>query len=255
MDQQNKDLISIIMPAYHAEKTLTMAVESVISQTYPNWELIIIDDASGDRTWEIANTFAQRDSRIRLLRNEGNCGVSETRVRGLQAAQGQWIALLDSDDAWKPDKLQKQLTLASQTGAQLVFTGSAFMRSDGSNINWVLQVPQTISYRKLLKQNLISNSSVLVRKDCYQRHQFIGDDLHEDFVCWLGFLRAGGIARGINEPLLIYRVSSNSKSGNKLRSAAMTWRSYRTVGLHILAAAYYMVWYTLSGLMKHRHLK
>jgi teichuronic acid biosynthesis glycosyltransferase TuaG len=95
----------------------------------------------------------------------------------------------------------------------------------------------------------------LVRKDCYQRHQVIGDDLHEDFVCWLGFLRAGGIARGINEPLLIYRVSSNSKSGNKLRSAAMTWRSYRTVGLHILAAAYYMVWYTLSGLMKHRHLK
>lgn len=255
MARKNQELISIIMPAYNADKTLAMAVESVLSQTHPHWELIIIDDASCDRTWEIANIFAQQDHRIRPLRNEKNCGVSGTRVRGLEAARGQWIALLDSDDAWKPDKLEKQVALAEQTGAQLVFTGSAFMRVDGSAIDWILHVPKTTSYRKLLKQNLISNSSVLIRKDCYECHQVIGDDLHEDFVCWLRFLRAGGIACGIDEPLLIYRVSSNSKSGNKLRSAVMTWRSYRAVGLNFIASAYYMVWYTVSGILKHRHFK
>ena len=249
------ELVSIIMPAYNAGKTLPQAVDSVLAQTYSRWELIIIDDASRDDTWEIACAYTSRDSRVRVLRNEKNCGVSETRNRGLQAAQGQWLAFLDSDDAWETDKLRKQMVLASRQGVQLVFTGSAYMDARGDRLDWVLHVPETIGYRKLLKQNLISNSSVLIRKEQYEKHQLIASDIHEDFVCWLGFLRAGGMAYGIDEPLLIYRLSPSSKSGNKLRSAQMAWRSYRSIGLGVMESLYYMAWYTITGIRKHRHLR
>jgi teichuronic acid biosynthesis glycosyltransferase TuaG len=255
MTNKENEMISIIMPAYNAEKTLGAAIESVISQTYPCWELIVVNDASRDGTNEIAQAYAAGDQRIRVLCNEKNCGVSETRLRGLQASRGQWIALLDSDDAWAPDKLKKQMDVANAANAKLIFTGSGYMDENGNRIDWMLHVPEKIVYRKLLKQNLISNSSVLIRKECYQEHLCIADGAHEDFVCWLRFLRTGETAYGIDEPLLIYRVSSGSKSGNKLHSAQMAWRAYRIVGLSIPETLYYMVWYTITGILKHRHLK
>ncbi len=253
MEQQ--ELVSIIMPAYNAASTIACAIDSVLSQTYQQWELVVINDASSDDTAEIASAYAARDSRIRVLCNEQNMGVSETRRRGMQAAHGRWLALLDSDDAWQPDKLEKQMRIAGEGRAQLVFTGSSYMDSHGNPREWVFHVPETITYRKLLKQNVISNSSVLIRKDWYERSILNADDIHEDFVCWLRFLREGGIACGIDEPLLIYRLSPGSKSGNKLRSARMAWRSYRLIGLSLPEAAYYMSWYSVTGVLKHRHLR
>lgn len=114
--------MSVIMPAYNAEKYIEEAISSVVSQTHENWELLILDDCSTDRTVEIAERFAGLDARIRLLRNPQNMGVAKTRNRGLDLAQGEWIALLDSDDVWHRDKLEKQLALAAQAGAELVYT-------------------------------------------------------------------------------------------------------------------------------------
>ena len=254
MDSRS-ELVSIIMPAYNAEKTLPQAVASVLEQTYQNFELIIIDDCSTDATVDLAQRFCQQDSRIRLLENGHNRGASSTRHRGVDQAQGCWIAFLDSDDAWAPDKLEKQMALQASTGADLVFTGSAFMDSEGSVKDWTLHVPPTISYRQLLKQNLISNSSVLVRKEEYLKCECLCDGLHEDFVCWLRMLRSGAQARGIDEPLLIYRLSPSSKSGNKLKAAKMNWRAYRSAGLSLPAAVYYMGFYTVKSILKYRHLK
>ena len=249
------DLVSIIMPAYNAEKTLSQAVSSVLEQTYRNYELIIIDDCSTDGTLALAQNFCDRDPRIRLLQNESNCGTSQTRHHGIGQARGRWLAFLDSDDAWAAEKLEKQIALQKQSGADLVFTGSAFMDSESAPKDWTLHVPETIGYRKLLKQNLISNSSVLVRKDRYLECECMCDGLHEDFVCWLRLLRSGAQARGIDEPLLIYRLSPSSKSGNKLKAAKMNWRAYRAAGLCIPTAAYYMGFYAVNSLLKYRHLK
>lgn len=254
MDPQ-RELISVIMPAYNAKKTLPMAVRSVLAQSWKNLELIIIDDCSTDETASLAQSFSQADPRVRVLRNETNSGASITRHNGVAAARGQWLAFLDSDDAWAETKLEKQMAVQKQRDADLVFTGSAFMDSESNAKSWTLHVPDTIHYRKLLKQNLISNSSVVVRKDRYVECEYLGEGLHEDFVCWMRMLRGGALACGIDEPLLIYRLSPNSKSGNKLKAAKMNWNAYRAAGLCVPEAAYYMVFYTINSLRKYKNLK
>lgn len=246
-------LISIIMAAYNAEKTIGMAISSVLAQTYTNWELIVVDDCGKDDTVAVVRSFD--DQRIRLIHNPCNKGVSYTRQHGVQEAKGEWIAILDSDDAWEENKLEKQAVLQKQKNARLIFTASRFMNANGEPIDWILQAPEEISYRQLLKQNLVSNSSTLVKKDLYQEHYVMGDGMHEDFACWLNILRTGEKAYGINEPLLIYRLSSSSKSGNKFKAAKMNWKTYRAVGLNVFSASYYMVWYVIKGVLKYRHLQ
>ena len=252
MDVQQPQ-VSIIMPAYNAEATLVAAVESALAQSFRDFELIIVNDCSTDTTAALMDELARRDSRIRPLHNDTNTGASRSRYRAAEAARSQWLAFLDSDDLWTADKLEKQLPLTRQ--ADLIFTASAFVDHQGRRRDWMLHAPQTVSYRKLLKQNIISNSSVLLRRELYLRHACLEDGLHEDFVCWMRLLRAGAVAKGIDEPLLIYRLSPSSKSGNKLKAAKMNWRAYRAAGLNVIDAAWNMVFYTVNSLLKYRHLK
>lgn len=249
------ELISIIMAAYNAERTIESAIRSILSQTYTNWELLVINDCSKDSTAAIVTTLASSDSRIRLLNNETNSGVSVSRKKGMEVATGTWIAVLDSDDMWAPDKLEKQLALAHKTGAELIFTGSSFIDNDGNPIDWQLHVPERLSYHELLKQNLVSNSSVLVKSALYKQFYAVGDEMHEDFAIWLGITKTGRDAYGLDEPLLIYRLANASKSSNKVKAAKMNWNTYRYVGLNPIAAGYYMCWYVVKGLLKYRHLK
>lgn len=248
-------LISIIMAAYNAENTIGQAITSVIQQTYADFELIIINDCSTDRTVDVINEFIKKDARIRLINNSKNMGVSYTRKHGLDESKGSWIAILDSDDLWLPEKLAKQVEFQKKNNADLLYTGSGFMNVDGKQINWKLNVPEVITYRQLLKQNILSNSSALVRKDLYEKYYAVGDDMHEDFAIWLQILRNGIKAYGINEPLLIYRLDDKSKSGNKLKAAMMNWNTYRYIGLNVLEAAYYEFWYAINGLCKYKHFR
>ena len=247
------ELISIIMAAYNAEATIRQAIESVLAQTYKNFELIVINDCSKDRTGEIVRSF--NDPRVRLVTNEKNSGVSITRHNGVKTAAGEWIAILDSDDMWTPDKLEKQVELQKATGAEVLYTGSAFIHEDGSPVDWILHVPTELTYKMLLKQNLLSNSSSLVKKELFLANEIMEDGSHEDFACWLKILRTGRMAYGVDEPLLIYRLTTTSKSGNKLHAAKMNWRTYRAIGLNPVTAAYYMCWYTLNGLKKYKNLR
>ncbi len=247
--------VSIITAAYNAEKTIETCIKSVLAQSYTNWEMLVINDCSKDRTAQIVRDFMKTDDRIRLIENETNLGVSFSRKIGMENACGEWIAVLDSDDAWTSDKLEKQISLANSTGAELVFTGSAFMDDDGEKLGWQLHVPNVLTYRELLKQNLVSNSSVLVKKELYQKHYAVGDNMHEDFAIWLAITKQGKKAYGIDEPLLIYRLARDSKSSNKIKAAQMNWKTYRYVGLNPISAAYYMCWYVAKSLLKYRHLK
>lgn len=246
-------LISIVMAAYNASKTIEKAIRSVINQTYRNWELLVVNDCSMDNTVEVVKEFS--DPRIRILSNSKNSGVSLTRHHGFAEAKGEWIAILDSDDAWKPTKLEEQVKRQISTKGKLLFTGSTFMDMNGKPIDWTLHAPEEITYKELLKQNLVSNSSVLVKCDILLKNEVINDGLHEDFACWLKILRSGEIAYGVDKPLLIYRISQVSKSGNKLKSAKMNWNTYRYVGLNVFSSFRYMVSYTLNGLKKYRNLK
>ena len=248
-------LVSIIMAAYNAEKTIELAIESVLNQTYSNFELLVINDCSKDGTAKLVEDFSAKDNRVRLISNEKNSGVSFTRKHGLEEANGSWIAILDSDDAWAPEKLEKQIELQNRTNADLLFTGSAFMDSESRPIDWYLHAPAEATYRQLLKQNVLSNSSALVRKELYAKHYAVGDGMHEDFAIWLSILKDGKKAYGVDEPLLIYRIAKSSKSGNKIKAAKMNWNTYRYVGLNVVEAAYYEAWYMFKNVMKYANLK
>ena len=203
----------------------------------------------------LVENIMARDNRVRLIYNKENSGVSYTRKHGLEEAKGAWIAILDSDDIWAPEKLEKQIILQKKMNADLLFTGSAFMDSDGQPIDWYLHAPSEVTYRHLLKQNVLSNSSSLVRKELYEKYYAVGDGMHEDFAVWLGILKEGKKAYGVDEPLLTYRIAKSSKSGNKIKAAKMNWNTYRYIGLNPLSAFYYECWYVVKGLMKYKNLK
>ena len=181
MTSRDFGLVSVIMAAYNAEKTIEQSINSVLNQTYPAVELLVVDDYSQDRTVKLVENIMARDNRVRLIYNKENSGVSYTRKHGLEEAKGAWIAILDSDDIWAPEKLEKQIILQKKMNADLLFTGSAFMDSDGQPIDWYLHAPSEVTYRHLLKQNVLSNSSSLVRKELYEKYYAVGDGMHEDW--------------------------------------------------------------------------
>lgn len=245
--------ISVVIPCYNAEKTLGRTVDSVLAQSYKNIEIILVDDVSKDSTLNIAREYEKKDSRIRVIAKDVNGGVARARNDGVKAASYPWIAFVDSDDYWTADKLDKQIAVVeSDPSVGIVFTGSAFISDEGKMFDYTLQVPEKITYNELLSQNLISCSSVLVKKELMERNPMPTDkDIHEDFATWLAVLKESKFAVGINEPLLIYQISSKSKSGNKLYAVKMQWRTYRCAGVGFFKAAKHFVIYAYRSLKKY----
>ena len=254
--KQSFGLISVVIPAYNAEKTIEKTIRSVIGQTYSDIEVLIVDDSSQDGTVKKAASYAKRDNRIKVFQNKSNMGVAWTRNRGVKEAKGEWIAFLDSDDTWEPSKLEKQTDILQKNPlCPLCFTGSAFENDEGIRSGYILSVPKQVKYNDLLKQNLISCSSVLVKKEALVAFPMKSDPMiHEDLATWLKILKNGDKAIGIDEPLLIYRVSSQSKSGNKLRAAQMQWKTYQVDGIGYLKSIRYFFIYAGRNIKKYLHI-
>lgn len=256
MESEGNLKISVVMPAYNAESFIEDAVNSVLAQTFEDYELIIIDDCSRDKTYELIEGFARNNSKIRVYRNEKNSGVSFTRNFGISVAKGEWIAFLDSDDMWRPEKLEKQLSLFKEhPNAVITYTGSSFIDFEGTAFSYNLPAVPVMTYKHLLKSNLLSCSSVMVKKDVIERIKMGHDKMHEDYSAWLQILREYKYAYGINEPLLIYRISKNSKSANRIKSARMIYNSYRYVGYNLIIAALFMLRYSIFSIKKRKHIK
>lgn len=248
--------VSVVMPAYNAEKYIEEAVRSVLRQTWTDFELLIVDDCSRDATAEIARRLAGEDGRIVLLQNPQNSGVSASRNAGVARARGKWIAFLDSDDLWREDKLEKQLALLEARGdAVLGYTASAFMDEAGGRYAYVMEAQAETAYETLLRKNLLSCSSVMVRRDVMLRYPMGGDGMHEDYAAWLLILREARCAYGLNEPLLIYRLREGSKSGSRVRSARMLFCSYRYVGYPVFHAGLLTLRYMGHSLSKRRKIR
>ncbi len=247
--------VSVVMPAYNAEAYIEAAVHSVLRQTWTDFELIVVDDCSQDATVDIVRKLAKEDRRITLLQNTQNSGASASRNTGIVYANGEWIAFLDSDDLWREDKLRKQLALLEQhPDAVLSYTASAFIDEAGREYSYVMEAEPETTYKTLLRKNLLSCSSVMVRRDVMLRHPMGGDRMHEDYAAWLLILRETRCAYGLNEPLLVYRLRRQSKSGGRLHSAEMIYRSYRYVGYPALQAAALTVRYAKHSLSKRRKI-
>lgn len=244
-------MISIVMPAYNAGKYIKDAIESVVRQSYTDWELIIVDDCSGDKTKEIAESCG--DERIRVFSNTANMGAAGSRNKGIRLAQGDCIAFLDADDCWDEYKLEKQAAL----NADFSFTGSGFIDETGEQIDYVLHVPSVVNFEKLLGQNVISNSSVVIKKELIEGYPFPEHvkNIHEDYAVWLSILRTGITAQGIDEPLLKYRVIDSSKSSDKRNAALMNWNVYRYLKLSYPKSIISEVRYAVNGIKKWREIR
>ena len=250
------DLISVIMPAYNCEKYIAEAIQSVLNQTYIDFELIIIDDCSKDNTLDIIKDFKSKDSRIKVYESSENSGVSKTRNRGIFESSGEWVAFLDSDDIWDNKKLEKQIKYAKKINAGFVFTGVSYIDENGNKYTGIFDAPVRVSYKELLKQNVISCSSVMIKKSYFSDFniKMENDDIHEDFCAWLKILRNIDFAYGVNEPLLIYRISKKSKSGNKIKSLKMAYKTYRFINISRIKSCLLMFFYIVRNLKKYRNI-
>ncbi len=216
--------ISVVIPVHNGEKTLGAALESVLGQDR-DIEVIIVNDGSTDGTDAIIKSYYNKTpSIITYITLPSVMGVAFARNRGVEEAKGKYTAFLDADDEWQKGKLKAQVSLMERTDGPLCYTGRA-MYHDGRYLG-VNTVPKSVSYEELLKSNVIVTSSVMVRTHILKERMFEKDTLHEDFLMWLRILKEYGSAVGINLPLTYSNISFSGKSGNKLKSAVMTWGVY-----------------------------
>jgi teichuronic acid biosynthesis glycosyltransferase TuaG len=245
------ELVSVITPAFKASRFVDDAIRSVVAQDYRHWEMFIVDDCSPDDTAERIEKWAQRDSRIRLIRQSKNGGPAAARNAALASSSGRYAAFLDSDDWWLPRKLSRQLEFMRTSAAAVSFTGFRRISEDGDQTGRFLQVPGRLTYRQLLGNTAIATSTVIVDRSVtgplQMRHVY-----YDDFVLWLSLLRRGYAAFGLNEDLMRYRVVGKSVSRNKARSAREVWKTYRQVeGLGVLRSAWYFASYGARGWLKY----
>lgn len=243
--------VSVVIPAYRCSQTLESSVCSALSQTVSGIEVIVVNDSPDRESQAILKRIARKEPRLTVIALKKNVGVAEARNRGVLEAKADWIAFLDSDDLWEPDKLEKQLAAAEKTGAQLVYTAAACIDKTGKKTGKIFAVPETVTANGILSGSDIITSTVLVKRDVYLAHPMERSDLHEDLISWYRILKSGAKAAGINETLVRYRISGGSKSGNKLRSARMTWRSYRYLGIGFFRRAASFIGYCVHGVKRY----
>ena len=247
------DTVSIITPAYNAEKYIAETIESVLAQTYQHWEMLIVNDCSKDNTAAIVQSYAAKDKRIKLINLKQNSGAAVARNTAIQNAKGRYIAFLDSDDLWKKEKLQKQIEFMQQSGYAFTYTAYEHFKDDKENVQNKVNIPSSLDYNQSLKGNRIGCLAVMMDRKQVQNIEF-SKQKHEDYILWLKILKQGILAYGIQESLALYRIgNSKSISGNKLQSAMWTWKVYReSQKLNILQSMYYMLFYVVNGLRKHK---
>lgn len=245
------DLVSIVTPAYKASAFVGDAIRSVLAQSYPNFEMLVVDDGSPDDTAAKVAEFARQDDRIRLI-SQANAGPAMARQRALDHARGRYIAFLDSDDFWLPAKLERQLAFMAATDAPLTYTQFRRVDALGKRPGQLIEVPERLTYRELLGNTAIATSTAIV--DLHKTGPLkMTKTYYDDFVLWLGILKGGTTARGLREDLMRYRVVEQSVSRNKFRSVVKVWRTYRDIEkLPAPYAAWCLTRYGANAVAKYR---
>lgn len=222
----NDSLVSVVTPAYNCSGTIAETIKSVISQTYTNWEMIIVNDASTDNTVDVINEFVKKDNRIKLIKMKKNSGAAAARNTAIENSRGEYIAFIDSDDLWKADKLEKQIKFMKDNNYAFTFTAYETFHNSEELTRKVYSVPKSINYEQYLRNTIIGNLTVVINRS-------VITDFHvetgylEDVLTWMYYLKKGYIAYGLDENLASYRVYINSKSGNKIKNAKRYWDCLR----------------------------
>ena len=224
---ENQPLVSVIMPCYNMERYISETIASVQRQTYPHWELLIVDDASTDETVKIIESYSQTDSRIRFAIKKQNSGIADTRNQCIQMAQGLFLAFLDADDIWHPEKLEKQLGFMMEKNVGFTYSTYDWIDEDGKTLNKYINTIGDLDYETYLRNTIIGCSTVMVNKTITGDVVVPKFRTSEDTATWLDILRKGLLAYAINEALVSYRIRRKSASSNKIKASIDLWKVYR----------------------------
>ena len=245
-------LISIITPAFNAEKYIKSTIESVISQTYQNWEMLIVDDCSSDNTIQIVEGYCNIDSRIRIIKHTINQGVAAARNTALAEAKGEYIAFLDSDDIWAPQKLDTQYRFMEDNGYLLTYTAYQKYLSETDEKGKVITVPKKMTRNSIFYNTAIACLTVMVNRAKVGDFEMPLLTHSEDQCTWQSILSRGYIAYGLNENLALYRVSNHSLTANKGKAAKRQWNVYRKhYGFSVIKSGVYFLSYAIHAVIKH----
>ncbi len=253
MSKQTQPLVSIIVPVYNAGRFIDETIQTVLDQTYTNWELLLVDDKSTDNSMKLIRPYASKDNRIKLLSNKQNSGAAISRNKGIDAATGRFIAFLDADDLWLPMKLQKQVPFMKERDCAFSFTGYEFANAAGDPNGKKVHVPATITYKQALKNTTISTITVM-----FDMTKLTKSDIHmpnirrgQDTATWWKILRQISDAEGLDIALSIYRRSDSTISSNKVVALKRTWHIYRkSEKLSYANAAYNFAHYCFNASMR-----
>lgn len=248
---KSRVIVSVITPNYNSLKFIESAINSVINQDFKDWELLLIDDFSSDGSLDIIKKYSSIDNRIKYFLNNENLGASYSRNFGINQAKGRFIAFLDSDDLWRPDKLSKQLDFMLKKDISFSYT-SYFILDENSNFKGSIKAPLKLSYQDLIKSNSIGCSTVMYDTFVFDKVSMPEIKKGQDYCCWLKLLKKTNFAYGLKEELAYYRKRNSSLSSSKLRAIYFQWKIYRDIeNLNIFYALKYLFFYILIGFYKN----
>lgn len=249
--------VSIITPCYNSEKYILETIQSVIKQTYQNWEMIIVDDCSSDNTCSIVEEILNKEKRIKLVRLNNNSGAAISRNTALKYCSGRFIAYLDADDIWYPEKLSKQVEFMMNNGCGFSCTSYEVINNEGTKLNKNIRMKKRLDYRGFLINNLIQTVGVMVDLDkvpisCIEMPNM---RRRQDAATWLQILKSGYDCYGTNEILAMYRRTEGSLSSNKIKAVKGVWYLYRNVErLSFIFSTYCFIRYALLAVWKRVYI-
>ena len=247
---KTQPLVSIIMPSYNSELTIEDSVNSILSQKYKNWELIIVDDRSTDNTWKVIKSYADKFDNIYIYQNDENLGAGASRNFAIEKAKGRFIAFLDSDDLWLEDKLSEQISFMIENDYSLTYTHYTRFNSTGE-LN-VVTAPEYTTYKKLIYSNVIGCLTAVYDTKSLGKRYMPLIRKRQDMGLWLEILKDTPKAYCLPKPLAKYRMDTGM-TANKLTVLSYQWRFYRdVVDLSLPKSLFTFAVYAVKGTMKHR---
>lgn len=251
-DDYVKELVSVITPVYNCEKYIERTLKSVFEQTYKNIEIVLVDDQSKDRSAEIIKNYQESHPEIVYYLQPKNMGAGQARNKALELARGQYVAFLDADDMWKPEKIEKQVKLLQEKRGGFCFAAIEMIDGDDKVIKGKRKVREEIDYKFLLSNTMIPTSGVMVDrtiKGDFRMHLRRGG---QDYATWLRLLRDGSLAYGIDKALVGYRIDGESLSSNKLKSIKQIWEiQTQDEGINKIAVGWHIVIWCWNSMKKY----
>lgn len=275
MKDKENGLVSIVVPVYRAAAYIADTIGMVFSQTYGRWELLLVDDCSGDgsveaiekallayehhsveaaseNTGHIVEYLCGEGKKVLLICKNKNEGAAAARNTGMALAGGQYIAFLDADDIWVSDKLEKQISFMEEKRAGFVFSAYEFGDESARPTGRVVHVPETLTYKRALSRTVIFTTTVVLDRDRIPDELMRMPEVEsEDTATWWQILRAGYTACGLDEVLAVYRRPLRSLSSNKLKAVKRIWNLYRRQEkLSVPSSLFYFVFWAYRATMR-----